>query len=133
MIPEDELNRKIGQINETTSEEMDRRVIAEIRNAVAPSQGRSVLPAVKLLAAAAVLVVLVLLAIALRPRESEPQREGRPSLSVAEMLTVGHLNTTYRMGGMTALNDVCEEAAERVDTKPKELTASKLITELDDI
>ncbi len=130
MKPTDELERRIGQMNEPTGRNLDERVMADIRNAVAGSAKRPIWPVIKLAAAAAVIALAILLVATLRPQKPQPTKERRTILSVGEMLTAKHLNATYRAGGMQALDALCEEAAQRVDIKPKELTVNKLIAEL---
>lgn len=130
MKPADDLKKRIGQMSETTGRDLDERVIASIREAMTGSPRRMISLPVKLIAAAALIALTVLLLVSQLSRKPEPPKEPRAVLSVGEMLTVKHLNVAYRRGGMQALDALCEEAAERVDLKPKETTVDKLIAEL---
>ncbi|MBN1361672.1 MAG: hypothetical protein JW993_13835 [Sedimentisphaerales bacterium] len=86
------------------------------------------------LALAAVVLVALVTAVLVSRRGSSGSRDVAPPaapMSAAEMLTVGRLKAVYRQGGPDALEAHCEEAAEKVDGKPKEVSIKDLIVELE--
>ena len=129
MKPPDDLERTISQANETTSSEMDSRVLQDIRSAMAASPGRSIRLPVGFLAAAAAMIFALLMLNPLS-REPEPPQDRRATLSVGEMVSVKHLNVAYRRGGMQAIEDLCDEAAERVNLRPNGMSLKDLMAEL---
>jgi hypothetical protein len=115
--------------------ETDRAIMGELTNLhrksapCGPSGGR--LGHVALAAAAVIVIVGVLL----WSRREAPRSEDTPRLaatmSAAEMLTVRQLKAAYQRGGLGELEAQCEEAAEKVDGKPKEMSIKSLIAELE--
>ena len=59
---------------------------------------------------------------ALQPRENE-------ALSAADLLTVGCLNAAFRRGGLEAVEQLCDVAAQRLDFRPQRVTVEGLIEE----
>ena len=132
MKPADEIERRITHTNETTSRDMDERVIKDIRHAMADSPCEPLRWPAKLLAGAAV-VIFTLLIVTQFSREPEPPRGPRATLSVGEMVSVKHLNMAYRRGGMQAIDALCEEAADRVDLRSGRMSLGDLMAELNGI
>ena len=82
------------------------------------------------LAAAAVVVIVGLLAFRHVSRQSGDIPPPPAPVSAAEMLTVGRLKAAYHRGGLEAFEAQCEQAAEKVDVKSRELSLGELIVEL---
>ncbi len=59
---------------------------------------------------------------ALQPRENE-------ALSAADLLTVGRLNAAFRRGGLEAVEQLCDMAAQRLDLRPERISVGELIDE----
>ena len=116
--------------------ETDRAVMSELtdihRNATPcePSGGW-----LGYMAAAATVVILVVVLV-LNRRETPRSEDAPPPAmvtSAAEMLTVGQLKAAYRRGGLDAIEAQCDDAAEKMDVTPKELSIRDLIVELEGI
>ncbi|MCL5280427.1 MAG: hypothetical protein M1376_11030 [Planctomycetes bacterium] len=59
---------------------------------------------------------------ALQPRENE-------ALSAADLLTVGCLNAAFRRGGLEAVEQLCDVAAERLGFRPERISVAELIND----
>lgn len=128
---------KHGDLDVEINADTDRAIMGELmslhRNAgpCYPSGRR--LGTMALAAAAAIIIVIGL--IFFRREASGPEETPRPAvaMSAAEMLTIGRLKAAYRRGGPEAFEAQCDDAAERVDMTPKQLSLSDLIAELEGI
>jgi hypothetical protein len=85
----------------------------------------------RLAVAAAIVGIVGLLTFHRVPRGSEDRLHPGATMSAAQMLTVGQLKAAYQRGGLGELEAQCEEAAEKVDGKPKEMSIKSLIAELE--
>ena len=59
---------------------------------------------------------------ALQPRENE-------ALSAADLLTVGCLNAAFRRGGLEAVEQLCDVAAQRLGFRPECVSVGELIND----
>jgi hypothetical protein len=80
--------------------------------------------------AAAAIVILAVVMVARPPQRTAPPSPENRVHSAADLLTVGCLNAAYRRGGVEAVDQRCEEAARRLDTRPERTSVKKLIREL---
>jgi hypothetical protein len=59
---------------------------------------------------------------ALEPRENE-------ALSAADLVTVGCLNAAFRRGGLEAVEQLCDVAAQRLGFRPERISVGELIND----
>ncbi len=59
---------------------------------------------------------------ALQPRENE-------ALSAADLLTVGRLNAAFRRGGLEAVEQLCDVAAQRLGFRPERISVRELLND----
>ncbi len=60
--------------------------------------------------------------------DASPPHENE-TLSAADLLTVGCLNAAFRRGGLEAVEQQCEMAAQRLGICPRRVTVEELIQE----
>ncbi len=54
---------------------------------------------------------------------------GNEALSAADLLTVGCLNAAFRRGGLEAVEQLCDVAAQRLGFRPERISVGELINE----
>ncbi len=136
------IERLVKDLHDTTSAEMDERVLRDVLQAMEiqdkqtssvpqPNIWRTIMKSpITKLAAAAVIIVAIGLFIAYQDsRKQESAQVVSVSKSPAEMLTVASLNMAYRHGGIEAVERQCDEAIEKLGPQPAKITVKKLLTE----
>ena len=124
-----------GKANVTTDPQMDKRVlddsfVAMDETAAGPSIVRTIVHsrAAKFAAAAVVIVAVGLLVNQSSPPEQEPPETGKVAKSPAEMLSAMSLTMAYRRGGLEAMDDLSDEAFEKLGSKPARVSVRDLLT-----
>lgn len=127
--------RSRPEVNEAVLDDLRKQLVADEQGGVARARSRSRGQiardhVMQTAIAAAVIVAVGLVVITHSPRRTQPQPLPNPMVSAADMLTVGHLNTAYRRGGMNEVERQCEQA-EVLMIRPERISANELIRELE--
>ncbi len=81
---------------------------------------------VRIAAVAAMILLAVLIVVTHAPREPALL----PTSSAADMLTVGRLNTACRRGGLPGIERQCEQAAQKLQSRPEHISMEQLFREM---
>ena len=126
-----------GKAKVATDPQMDKRVLddsfaAMDKTAAGPGIVRMIVHsrAAKFAAAAVVIVAVGLLVNQSSPPEQEPPEIGKVVKSPAEMLSAMSLTMAYRRGGIEAMDDLSDEAFEKLGSKPAKVSVRDLLTGL---
>jgi len=144
MRPEEDIEKfvRVRKPHVTTSRQMDKRtlndsfaameqIIQAKQTKYKPSAPRLIIRnrITRLIAAAAVIIVVISLFI-FYPDSDEQIDAVIASISTkspAELLTVASLNMAYRRGGIKAVEQQCEEAADKLGPQPAKITVKELL------
>jgi len=124
-----------GKAKVATDPQMDKRVLddsfaAMDETAAGPSIVRMIAHsrAAKIVAAAVIIIAVGLLMNQPEPPEQKPPNIGNVTKSPVEMLSAMSLNMAYRRGGLEAMDDLSNEAFEKLGSKPAGVSVRELLT-----
>jgi hypothetical protein len=132
MRPADDIERTIRNWNETTSSQMDERVLADLGQI----QKRNSTPRAtyfgRYAAVAAFIVVAMLLATRITSRGPAPTETEGWMMPDIESINALAISMAYRRGGMEAVDEQYEKAFAESTYQPDRLSVETLLNELTD-
>ena len=124
-----------GKAKVATDPQMDKRLLddsfaAMDETAAGPSIVRMIAHsrAAKIAAAAVIIIAVGLLVNQSSPPEQKPPEIGKVVKSPAEMLSAMSLTMAYHRGGLEAMDDLSDEAFEKLGSKPAGVSVRELLT-----
>ena len=142
MRSERNIKRLIGNLHDTTSSEMDKRVLGDALGALAesektesaitqPSAWRAIMKsrAVRLAAAAVIVAAVGLFAVHQRPHQQVPPIAGVVE-SPAKMMTIMSLSKAYRHGGIDAIDKQFDKVFETLGPRSTSISVGELLEDL---
>jgi len=139
MRPLRDIKRLVSHAHVRSTPEANRAVLNGLLRELAACKADASVPAGRrvwtgpvtgAIAAAALVMIVTMVVISHTSREPTRQPPHVEASSVAEMLTVGRLNTACRRGGLPEVERQCEQAAQKLQSRPERISMEQLIREM---
>ena len=129
MNPKDKIKQLLGEAIVETDSSLDQRILADAWQA---GRGcRKMRPAVVGLAAAVAIGIVVTLYVQQRP-DGPKETDQYIDVPVADRLTLGAINATYRRSGLEGFDHLFELAGKQSGPRPERLSIQSVLDDFDD-
>lgn len=129
MNPKDKIKQLLGEAIVETDSSLDQRILADAWQA---GRGyRKIRQVVVGLAAAITIFMVVLLCVRSGP-SSPKDSQGYVNIPIAERLTLGAINATYRNEGLDGFDHFFELASKQSGPRPERLSIQSVLEDFED-